>query len=88
MPKCLRDCQCSIFGCAASKPDSLPPLPAPAAPEREMSTSFVGNLDNVPGNKNVRTAVVERTFEQFNWIFDSSDIDIGIGVGQNLTKFE
>ena len=62
--------------------------PAAAAPEREMSKSFVGNLDNVPGNKNVRTAVVERTFEQFNCIFDSSDIDIGIDVGQNLTKFE
>ena len=65
----------------------VPPLPA-AGPEREMSKSFVGNLDNVPGNKNVCTAVVEKTFQQFNCIFDSSDIDIGIDVGQNLTKFE
>ena len=86
MPKCLRDCQCSILGCGAYKPDSqIPPLATAAAPEREMSKWFAGNLDNVPGNKDVRTAVVERrTFEQFNCVFDSSDIDIGIDVGQKF----
>ena len=46
--------------------------PAPRArssQEREMSNSFVGNLDIVPGNKNVYPAVVVRStsgpFEQF-----------------------
>ena len=60
-------------------------LLAAAAPEREMSKWFAGNLDNVPGNKDVRTAVVERrAFGQFNWVFDSSDIDIDVDVGQKF----
>ena len=65
---------------------AVPPSQIPAAaPEREMSKWFAGNLDIVPGNKDVRTAVVERrTFEQFNCVFDSSDIDIGIDVGQKF----
>ena len=44
-------------------------VPVPAAAEREMSNSFAGNLDNVPGNKSVHIRRSwMRTFEQFKQI--------------------
>ena len=59
------DRQCSIFGYVGLSSQAS----ARSSQEREMSNSFVGNLDIVPGNKNVYPAVVVRStsgpFEQF-----------------------
>ena len=65
MSKCLQIASVQFLGTLACPSQAS----ARSSQEREMSNSFVGNLDIVPGNKNVYPAVVVRStsgpFEQF-----------------------